>query len=345
MARSTGEFYKPERIQNVNGKLRCLDVPRHSMRVVLKRLHALIQDQVWFSACAHGGVRGRSTFSSAEKHLRRFVVEKRDISNCYPSITREMLYKSLMVRGFRSDTAALLASLMTVVDSTRNRIPQGASTSGDALNLFLWVMDDAVQAQCHEDVNFSRYADDFVVSGDNVNAVRTIANFVESELKALGLRICEKKRGKEGTATRSQKQVVHGISVNHFQTRIPKDAFAKFISLGLAYVNAARRVTAESLPALARKRAAIMGCATYSQQAQDASQSDHLRMLVAQGDLLVQGKLVRLGVSRKKKWWVSNGQIDRPAEIASQWRKVSRKKETSTSRRRFKGMVTPEAGG
>ncbi len=322
MAGDTSRLYKPTEIRlTKSGKERELDVPKPVFKRLLRRLHQYIQKAGWYSPAAHGGVKKRSTFTSADRHLGRNVRITRDISLCYPNVKTEALRESLKKRGFRPDVARLLSGLLTCL----GRIPQGAPTSGDALNLFLWNLDLLMIEHCGQNISYTRLADDHVLSGDNQREVEAAAEFLESLLHAHGLSINEKKKGDDGLKLASQLQCVHSIAVNHpLKTSIPRDRVAQWRGFAEKYVGAAKCVSAGTLCLVAKKRQTLDGYINYCSQA-GISPSKHFALLAAQGDKFVFDIFRTEGVTRstKSNWWRNKS---RTLELAERWKHLLSRK-------------------
>lgn len=308
-------YLPPRFVKTPSGKIRELDVPTREFQKRLKALHRYIQREELFSPAAHGAICNRSSFTSAQPHVGKAAVAITDVSNCFPSISTDRLHRKLLELGFRSDTSKLLSGLMTC----RNRIPQGAATSGDAINLFLWDVDNKVLEFCGDDVIYTRMVDDHVISGDDVDRVKEVAAFLEGLLRSNGLTINEDKKSQNGLMVAPCRQEVHSIGVNHpFCTRIPRPRHREYLEFGRKFIRACKAVSAESLPSVAAKRRQLMGYVNYSRQAQ-ISPADQLARFLAQGDRIVSDRLRNEGITRAKKWWFLSGTNDRSIELSKRW--------------------------
>jgi retron-type reverse transcriptase len=317
LARQIEPYYRKTREKETRpGKFRQIDQPKPWLMSILRKLHRLLQASDLFHDAAHGGIRGRSCFSAARRHLGTKAVAIRDISDCFPSISTDQLRKKLITLGFRSDTAFLLAGLLTC----NGRIPQGSPTSNDALNLFLYDVDETITRTCGPASRYTRTADDHVISGKTVDQVEQLASLLERAIEKNGLAINEKKKIEKGLTVAPNPQLVHAIAVNHpAKTRINREYDDKFIKLGHKYVRVARAVSAISLVAVATIRRQLLGYISYSTQA-DLSRLIDLRRCLRRGDRYVQNRLGAVGVTRSRKWWVKHKKRDRPAELSLRWR-------------------------
>ena len=162
-ARHIDSCYKPRRMQWDGKKHRPIDPMYGSPKKLLKKLHCFFQSNRLSHASAHGGVRGRSCFSSARVHLGRRFVWTRDAADCYPSVSPASMLTELRALGFPKSTSSILARLFTY----RGGIPQGSPVSGDALNFFFWRLDQLMSSIAGaSSLGYTRVADDFVISGN-----------------------------------------------------------------------------------------------------------------------------------------------------------------------------------
>jgi hypothetical protein len=320
LARHIDACYKPRRMQWVGKKHRPIDALYREPKRLLRKLHGFLQRIRLSHPRAHGGVRGRSCFTSAKTHVgRQRRVWTRDAANCYPSIRPAVIHRELRAIGFRHDTARLLTSLF----SYRGGVPQGSPASGDALNLVFWRLDQLVASMAGAArVRYSRVADDFVLSAQSSSAADPIVDRLERELAALGISVNEKKR-KTGFQDCSTDRRIHSISVSRpHGTSINRDQAAEARQLAASYVAACKSVSADSIEAVAYKRQRLTGWVYYCRQA-DFSPARMLRQQLEAGDRHVLRKLRTLGISApKNKWWVVNERTRRnePRRIAKIWR-------------------------
>jgi hypothetical protein len=312
-------YYKPTRLQRIKGKLRQIDPPTYAFKKLLKRLHRFLQRDFDFHPAAHGGVRRRSCFTAATRHKGRQFIITRDVKDCYPSITADSLRRRLLRLGFRSDAAWLLCRLMTVHD----RLPQGAPTSGDALNFFLYDADEEVSSVCTTSAaRYTRTADDMVVSVCSMDAVNAHVAMLETQIEEHGLKVSQRKRDKHGLQPSHKQQRVHNIVVNNKRgTGIVPEHVKEAIRRAEDYVIAARCVSADSLEAVALKRSRVHGWMYYCRQAR-FSPARHLRRLLEQGDRLVCRRLQIEQVTRTRRWWLNIPRENRPKKLALRWREL-----------------------
>lgn len=320
-ARHIDACYKPSRMQWDGKKHRPIDPLYKPAKRLLRRLHQFLQTNRLCHPSAHGGITGRSCFTSARTHLGARNIWTRDAANCYPSISPEAMRDELAKLGFHSDTTKLLVQIFTY----QGGVPQGSPVSGDALNLFFWRLDQLVSSIAgSQRLRYSRSADDFVFSGNDLEAGEAIANRLETELRARGIQVNDKKKRNVGLQTSSEDRLVHNISVSRRRgTAVCRPHARKAISLADKYVSACRSVTADSIQSVADKRTTLTGWMYYCRQA-DFGPAKTIRQRLEAGDRHVLRRLRAVGLSSKKnKWWIVNCRIKRnePKRLAIIWRK------------------------
>jgi hypothetical protein len=163
LAKDSKVMYKPTRRQVKKGGrgYREIDAPKQEYKRILKRVTKVLSSHIRHHPAAHGGVPGRSSFTSARAHCGAKFVVTRDIKDCYPSISRKELFRAFRLLGASRPFAKFLSSIMTV----HERIPQGGPPSCLALNLCFLRMDDHFYRRAEsQHSNYRRLADDFVIS-------------------------------------------------------------------------------------------------------------------------------------------------------------------------------------
>ena len=331
IAHNTRKFYLPMRKVNVKGKERDIDPPHQEYKAMMRRLHRFLQKNFRPHPAVHGGAKGKSCFTAAKKHLGRKFVITRDVVDCYPSITEQMLFQSLCKLGFRRDTARVLSLLFTL----RDRIPQGSPVSSDALNLFLYDVDRALSASCGAvGANYTRTYDDMVASIDKTKHMEMPGKCIEKQIDSHGLKVNRRKRKKQGLQRRHKEQRVHNLIVSSKRgVRIPREQQRKALELAERYVRGAKAVSPACLEALAHKRERIFGFLCHFRQAY-FSNARHLWKLIRSGDRIVSRRLDQIGLTpHRNKWWVMvKGHRNEPKRLANLWRTKSVLKQTSSLR-------------
>ncbi len=103
-----------------------------------KRIKNEIFRKYEFPEHINGGVRGKSNISNAKPHQGNKFIFTTDLSNCFPSITNEMVYSAFLALGFSNVESSWLTKLTTY----KYKLPQGTSTSPYLANLCLLPLDE-----------------------------------------------------------------------------------------------------------------------------------------------------------------------------------------------------------
>jgi len=201
--------------KKIKGKYRHLRVPKAELKDIQSCIKSNVLARVPLAGEVHGGVRGRSPKSNAEKHLNRPCVVTLDVRSFFPKVRHYMVYRLLRHElGFGRDVASLLTRL-TTLDA---QLPQGAPTSTALANILLTVpVDGPVVSQARDTEScYTRFVDDMTISGQNP---RPLINFVARMLSKRRLPMYREK-GKAGAkpklriTPRTRAQEVTGLIVN-----------------------------------------------------------------------------------------------------------------------------------
>ena len=299
-SRNTEKLYLPTRQKECNGKIREIDEPRKHERPFFKKLHKMIQRWRIFHYAAHGSIRKCSPKTSANRHSGVLGVTTRDVSKCFPSVKTPFLQSELKRIGFRCDTALLLSKLLTV----RGSIPQGASISSDAFNLFFIGIDRLIARKCsRHNLCYTRYVDDCVISGNDIEAARRIVVLLENEIQRIGLEINRKKSCTAIAGTKEQ--LVHGYRVHRKSgIMISKEKTQETLKLATKYLDQCRKITPESIVEAAKLRQKLVGLKSYFCSAKFHI-ARHIKRQIKTGDRLVLNQLKSSQLFLPSdKWWL-----------------------------------------
>ena len=302
MASNVAEYFKPPRSSIVKGKDRLLDVPHPAIKKRFKRLQKFLQKKLRPHPAAHGGVPGRSCFTSARSHLGKRIVLTRDIEDCFPSIDGDRMLPALRALGFHMAAAKMLTGLFIVHD----RLPQGSPLSSEAVNLYMKAVDDRLRASLgRQGISYTRFVDDLVTSFDREGLTPLVSRAINRAVREAGLTISDKKRRRAGLQKRGHHQLVHGLVVNDRKgVHVRPDQAKEARQLAESYVSDGRRVAAHTIQPLAAKRQRVAGWMQQLRQA-EFSQAHHIQRLLTLGDRLVRRRLTRIGICPPDgKWWL-----------------------------------------
>ena len=298
-AQTMWQHYKPPEKRIVNGKEREFDVPKDSLKPLMKKLHRVLMNLDVFHSSAHGGIKRRSPQTSAKRHCGKTHKFTRDIKNCFPSVKPKMIRNELHNAGFLPVTARLLSLLLTV----RGRVPQGASTSMDAINLLFLHMDEKISRLCNE-VGFvyTRYVDDCVISGKDITIGKQLVATLEKEIEAIGLDVNQKKS--KDMIVSEDRQYVQGLLVHRSGgTMISSEKKQVALQVAKDYLDNCRNLTPASMSEAIALRKKLLGHYSYFKSSK-FSIAPHLKRQLNAGNRLALRQLKTHNIKCKdEKWW------------------------------------------
>lgn len=205
-------------ISDRTGKPRTLRMPSAELKLVQRRIAKRLLRGVRLAPEVHGGVRGKSPKTNAEKHLGKPCLITIDVRRFFPSIRHSLVYR--MFR-WELDCGHDVARVLTRLVTHEGQLPQGAPTSPAIANLFLRLaVDELLVAEAGRvTTTYTRFVDDIGLSGDNP---RDLINFVARLLTTRRLSISRKKKEKLRIMPRSTPQKITGLLVNANRPSVPK---------------------------------------------------------------------------------------------------------------------------
>jgi len=145
---------KPRDVVNVRGKLRRLQNQLYR-RVLLPKLVV--------STYSHGGIRGRHVKSNAHAHVESQFVFKADISNFYPTIRQQRVYRLFHDRFSCMPPVAKLCTRLCTFD---HHLALGLITSPILADQELHSVDERIGGMCRQaGLVYTRFVDDVTISG------------------------------------------------------------------------------------------------------------------------------------------------------------------------------------
>ena len=195
---------------------RVIEAPRVGLKFVQKWL-AIQFEKAWTPHSAvHGFVRRRSHISAAAVHLGAHWVVSVDVENFFPSTDERIVQNALRRLGYRF---AKSLEILSRICCYRRRLPQGAPTSPVISNIALHEVDCRIANLAEASGwNFTRYADDIVLSGTGrvpSNALKEMDEIFASTCWSLSSR-------KRFAAEAPKRLEVHGLLVHGDRLRLTK---------------------------------------------------------------------------------------------------------------------------
>jgi hypothetical protein len=162
---------RPRDVLNVTGALRTLQT-QLLRRVLLPKLTP--------SEFSHGGIRGRHIKSNIQPHIESVFVFTTDISNFYPTVSRNRVYDLFATKlGCSPDVARICTRLCTY----RHHLALGLVTSPILAEQVLGDVDLRIAGVCQQaNAVYSRFVDDITISSSFDLERSGLPNLVESIL-------------------------------------------------------------------------------------------------------------------------------------------------------------------
>jgi RNA-directed DNA polymerase len=210
----TDYFYRSFQISKKNGKKREIKEPLPSLKEIQQWILNFILYKVTVSKFAKAYIPNRKITDNVRFHKNQEQVICLDIKNFFPSIKATSIQNIFLNIGYSSRVAKILTNLSCLNGS----LPQGAPTSPQLSNIYLYKFDKAISKYCIETkIRYTRYADDLAFSGKIEE--EKLMTLVNQQLKELGLSLND---NKTKIMTQNMRQVVTGIVVNE-KAQVPKE--------------------------------------------------------------------------------------------------------------------------
>lgn len=145
------------------------------LKAVQTRIKEHILCRAEYPSYLNGSLKGRSTRRNAQAHVGAKITISEDIANFFPTISPTLvrtMWRGLF--GFSDEVASLLAILTTKDQG----VPQGAVTSSYLANLVFWALEPTLYRKFkRRGYVYTRYVDDITVS-----SIRWLTNEQKSEI-------------------------------------------------------------------------------------------------------------------------------------------------------------------
>ena len=215
----TPYFYRRYKIPKKNGKLRSISEPLPSLMEIQKWILSEILYKCKVSKYAKAYVKRRSLKANAVFHKKKSVVLTIDITDFFGSINQQKVCELFISMDYNYEVSTMLSMICTL----NNKLPQGAPSSPCISNLITKEMDNEISKFCIErKINFTRYSDDLTFSGDK--GLGGIIPYIERILNNYNFEI---NKDKLRTRSKHQSQEVTGIIVNE-KLQAPKNIRRNF---------------------------------------------------------------------------------------------------------------------
>ncbi|MEO8582104.1 MAG: reverse transcriptase family protein [Patescibacteria group bacterium] len=214
LAAQKNNYYKPFVDEQPGKKPREIDQPTGELLRVQTKIRDRLLDLIPLSRIVFGAVEGKSTKMSAEVHLKKDVVVKLDLKDCYHSSKARRVKQLFKNRfGFSERVSVLLTELCTFQGS----VPVGSTLSATLVNLILNPLWDRIDKyRSTHGMGASTWVDDLAISGKSAEKhIEAIKKMINS----YGYRISWNKKEIQ---RKSGPQIVNGGGVNTNRVTVPK---------------------------------------------------------------------------------------------------------------------------
>lgn len=229
------------RIPKRKGGERIIEAPDAILKAKQQELIPILQKTFKVSPFAHAFQPYKNIVTMAMPHVGKKWVGCVDVEDFFPSIQYVRLMEvaackdnklqksnnyrlyndgnEQLKREFCASHSIINTCFNDFEDTKLLRLPQGAPTSPLLSNIFMCNIDWKMAWKCFTyQCDYSRYADDLVVSGDSKKDVLKSLQYAEKLLNKIGLKVNHKKTK---IMHRSKRQLVCGIVVNE-KLNIPR---------------------------------------------------------------------------------------------------------------------------
>lgn len=199
------------KIPKRNGKFRVIEAPCEKLKLTQAKSLEALQKYFKVSPFAHAFRPYKNIATMAMAHVGKNWVGCIDIKDFFPSITLEMIYR---VYGMAETDMHwhLKPNFHDFDDGKGLRLPQGAPNSPFISNVYLFEFDYRMAWNClQSDCDYTRYADDIVISGNNRKDIYILFKIAEGLLNRYGLHV---NHSKTKVMHKTQRQLVCGVVVN-----------------------------------------------------------------------------------------------------------------------------------
>jgi len=199
-------FYRQFSVPKKSSGMRLISEPLPSLKDLQRWIYKNLLLKIPVSVAAKAFVPGRKLRDGARFHVGQKFVIRVDISDFFPSITRNRVFGLFRSMGYSSKVSSDLSRLCCVDDC----LPQGGVCSAYISNMILRSTDARLLMYARSNsLRYTRYADDFTISGNFFSP--TILDYLVSVINSEGFDVNHKKTAVMRTSTR---QMAVGHVVN-----------------------------------------------------------------------------------------------------------------------------------
>lgn len=205
--------YTEYKIRKKRGGFREISAPSYQLRHMQRWIYMnILLKETCISKHAYGFIPkrnndNRNIKSNAEQHVGKRIIVSIDMESFFSHIYEKRVNAYFLTLGYEACVAKILTSLCCL----HYRCPQGAPTSPMLSNIIFKPVDDKISNFCvGNDLQYTRYADDITISGDNLNH-EVVIQEIKKILKYDGYKVNDKKTR---VRTKCMRQKVTGLTVS-----------------------------------------------------------------------------------------------------------------------------------
>ncbi len=211
---NTEHYYRTFKIPK-SRSYRTINAPRVALKVIQKWFGYHLGEVLEFEKCVFGFVKGKSAPQAACLHCGAEWVFSVDIENFFQSTPIDRIKKSLIALGYSEYGARLISKLCCF----RGYLSQGSPASPILSNIVFSPVDkEILNITKSYDVQYTRYADDIVISGKEEFSPE-LADKIKEIVKGYGWKLSDKK---EYRSKKPNRLKVYGLIVNNEKPRLTK---------------------------------------------------------------------------------------------------------------------------
>lgn len=214
MRRRPHQYYNVFEIRK-GAKKRRIQAPRVAIKIIQKWFGFYFSRAITLPANVFGFVPGRSFIDAASTHCNKDWVFSSDISDFFQTTAQSLVIEQLMKFGYTESASRMLAEL----NCLSGALAQGSPASPVLANIAMQPVDDQLKSMAEEiGADFTRYADDIVISGLG-DPPATLTEQLESIFVSTPWKLAAHKTH---LARRPQRMKVHGLLVHEGKPRLTK---------------------------------------------------------------------------------------------------------------------------
>jgi RNA-directed DNA polymerase len=213
-----------QKMKNGIPQTRPFHSPNATLRKIQKSILRKILEKIPLPTYVIGGTKKRSSTINAALHKGKNYRFQTDLSNFFPSVSANMVYKMFRTYNFSHDIADILTTLTTLKAPEAIRgdcLPQGTSTSPYIANLVFHQIDLQIMEIVEKrELTYTRYIDDLTFSCSNCfqEAVPEIIKIINSN----GFMISRRK-----TTYKCGRTIITGVDVGNNTIRPTQEFYDK----------------------------------------------------------------------------------------------------------------------